>query len=201
MVLSYCCASYRRARLVVSDAARLSHIEPRHCVVLQSHEPLRTRVKQLCKERFSSGPNTLNVINVAIVTNAAMRQRYEQVYQLSRLVRPQIASGRFANVVPSAGFGKIATTFESGVLRRGEMYMFCYVNEARIRATLNPGTLPSYVMNFAGGFQVMDSIKLSEFSSHIHQSTPGFDTRRMGADLLCSTYDSYCHCGLELLLC
>ena len=154
LVLIYCCVRCCRYKLIASDAAKLNQIaHPRHCVVLQRHEPLRTRVKKLCKERFSSGPNKLNVINVATVTNNAMRQRYEQAYQSSRLIRPQIALRPYANVVPTTSYTQNAVaTFESGVLRLGEIYMFCSVNEARIRATLSPGTLPLYVLNFAGGF-------------------------------------------------
>ena len=59
---------YCRHRLIVTDAAKLRRIAPRHCVVPQRRERFRTLIKKLCKHKWSEkGTSILKVTNVAII--------------------------------------------------------------------------------------------------------------------------------------
>ena len=169
----YCCVRSRSDR-IASDAAQLRKIAPRHCFVLPRDDPLRGHVKKLCQENFRNSRlvRKLNVLNVAIVENFAMRKRYEQAYyQSSRLTRPQILSGRFKSARPPLdGFGKsaVAARFQPGVLRRGEIYVFCGVTENRVNALLTSRRRLLRLLNIAGGIHVANSLQLqADLSSEI----------------------------------
>ena len=49
---------------------------------------LRSQIKKLCKSRWHHKEYALNVINVSVVTNVAMRQRYERAYQAAQSLTP-----------------------------------------------------------------------------------------------------------------
>ena len=171
--LIYCLTRYCRYRLIVSDAAKLSQIAPRHCVVLQRHGQLRVFIKKLCKQRWrGGGMHRLNVINVAIiVNNDFMKQRYEQTYQALQQMAPQIVSSSLV-VNPLTGsretsFMVTGARFAHGVLRPGERYMMYLVDKDRINAILSSSALPFYVLNVGVGSQAIMHLNPDHLSSHL----------------------------------
>ena len=80
-----CCWDYC---LLWADASKFARRAPRNCTLLRRHNTtqwrLRSRVKKLCKARWHAKTCQMNVYNVGVVTNASLRQRYEQAYQTAQ---------------------------------------------------------------------------------------------------------------------
>ena len=92
LILALYCNRRLRNKEVRADNDKLNRMAPRNCIVLQRHDQtqrrLRSQIKKLCKSRWHHKEYALNVINVSVVTNVAMRQRYERAYQAAQSLTP-----------------------------------------------------------------------------------------------------------------
>ena len=144
----YCVLCYRRHRLIVADSEKWSQMTQRHphCTLLPRSDRLSSRIRKLCTKRNKHLGRLLLVPNVAVVTNDALRQRYEQAYQTSRRsVQPANATTSLATNVPctskklrtsSTRSAAATNALTPGILRPGETYMFYSANETEISDVL-----------------------------------------------------------------
>ena len=186
----FCCRYYRKKELR-DDAEKLTRIAPRNWTSLQRHDKqqrrLRSKIMKLFKSRWHEQVYTFTILNVGVVRNDALRQRYEQAYQtaqsaaLPSYLEAQSAAPPAYSVAQSVeppsyleavnmayspsnqdvkqtSAVSIETDFEPGVLRPGEMYLFYYTNATELNAVLESETKPAFSCHFR--------VSLGEFSSY-----------------------------------
>ena len=211
LILALYCNRRLRNKEVRADNDKLNRMAPRNCIVLQRHDQtqrrLRSQIKKLCKSRWHHKEYALNVINVSVVTNVAMRQRYERAYQAAQSLTPPSYSVAHSAEPPSYSTAQSAeppsyleavnmayhspnddlkqtsavssvTEFEPGVLREGEMHLFYQTNESHVKAVFESESAHAFSRNLYFGFAGLDVITLGEFSSY-GQPTAGSDTKYM----------------------
>ena len=182
----YCVLCYRRHRLIVADSEKWSQMTQRHphCTLLPRSDRLSSRIRKLCTKRNKHLGRLLLVSNVAVVTNDALRQRYEQAYQTSqRPVQPANATSPASNIPCTSKKSSTSSTTTAeaatnaltpGVLRQGETYMFYATTETEIHDVL---TSFYSVNENTGRLQIQgtssEPVELSKTFSNNH---PSYDT-------------------------
>ena len=182
----------RRARNkeVLADAEKLEQMALGNCTVLQrndkTHKKLRSKIKKLCNRRWRHSSYRLNVINVGVVTNVSLRQRYERAYQAAQsAVQPSyletqsapppsyLEAVNMAYCPPSvdendetSAVSIIVTEFESGVLRQGESYLFYTTDVSELKAVLESSMETAFSGFSISEWTPRNCICLGEFSSY-----------------------------------
>ena len=193
------------------DADKLRRMAPRNCHVLQplrhdkAQRRLRLQMKILCKIRWHHKRYKINVLNVSVVTNVSLRQRYEHAYQAAMSAVPpsycaaqsaappsycaaqSAAPPSYLEAVNMAHYSpnydpeqtravSLVEELQPGVLRRREMYLFCRTNESHLRAVLDSETETAFSCNSYFGLTGPDFVSLGEFSNY-GSPKPGPDTK------------------------
>ena len=178
-----------RNKEILADAEKLERMSLRNCTVLQHNDKtqkgLRSQIKMLCKRRWRHSSYKINVINVSVVTNVSLRQRYERAYQAAQsagqpsyLEAVNMAYSSSSHDDKQSSIVSVVTQFEPGVLRQGETYLFYKADVSELKAILESSTETAF-----SGFSISEltpqsCISLGEFSSY-GTPTPDSSTQYM----------------------
>ena len=196
-IICYCCCRYFRKNELRVDTQKLTRIAPRHWTVLKPHDKaqrrLRSQITKLCKSRWRYSCYKLNVINVNVVTNVSLRQRYERSYQAAQSAAPPSYSAAQSAVQPanlaaenmayrSSSHGDkqasvvpvVATQFEPGVLRQRETHLFYRPDKSELQAVLDSG-----VDHASSSLPAGQNVITMSYESNSFIPAPGFDTKYM----------------------
>ena len=205
----------------------LTWTAPRNCTILQRNDKVHRQIKKLCKNKWHRKAYHHSVLNVSVVTNISLRQRYEQACQAAQSAAPpsyiaaqsaaqpsyltaqsaappsyltaqsaalpsclaarSAALPSYLAVLSAAQHEKLEaakmaylssnsddkqtsvvsleSTFEPGVLRKGEMYLFYHTDWSELKAVLDSRAEPAFSC-----MRGRNSITLEEFSSNFERT-------------------------------
>ena len=172
------------------DASDLTRIATRHCQVLTRSNPaqrkLRSQIKKLCKSRWNKNIHyKLKVIDVGVVTNAALRQHYERAYQAEQsAVKPvtltpeKMARSQSNHDNKDTVSVSLEAAFDLEDLRPGEKRLFYFTRKSEVKAVLKSDKEPAFSGIKYCSMTKQNYISLGEFFTYFCQA-PDYCTKYM----------------------